>query len=68
MPWVGFESTTIVFERAKTFHASDREATVTGWLNLVLIIYKKNALYKEICLPVHTVHFQNLLNEYKLDW
>jgi hypothetical protein len=28
MPWVGFESTIPVFERAKTFHALDRAATL----------------------------------------
>jgi hypothetical protein len=30
MPRVGFESTTPVFERAKTVHALDRAATVIG--------------------------------------
>jgi hypothetical protein len=30
MPWVGFEPTISVFERAKTFYASDRAATVTS--------------------------------------
>jgi hypothetical protein len=30
MPWVGFEPTIPVFERAKTVHASDRAATVIG--------------------------------------
>jgi hypothetical protein len=30
MPRVVFESTIPVFERAKTFHALDREATVIG--------------------------------------
>jgi hypothetical protein len=30
MPRVGFESTTPVFERAKTIHAFDRAATVIG--------------------------------------
>jgi hypothetical protein len=32
MPWVGFEPTTPVFERAKTVHALDHAATVTGHL------------------------------------
>jgi hypothetical protein len=31
MPWVGFETTIPVFERAKTFHALDRAATVIGF-------------------------------------
>jgi hypothetical protein len=30
MPWVGFEPTIPVLERAKTVHALDRAATVTG--------------------------------------
>jgi hypothetical protein len=30
MPLAGFEPTMPVFERAKTFHALDRAATVTG--------------------------------------
>jgi hypothetical protein len=30
MPWVGLEPTIPVFERAKTFHALDRAATVIG--------------------------------------
>jgi hypothetical protein len=30
MPLAGFEPTTPVFKRAKTFHALDRAATVTG--------------------------------------
>jgi hypothetical protein len=30
MPLEGFEPTTPVFERAKTFYALDRAATVTG--------------------------------------
>jgi hypothetical protein len=30
MPWVGIESTTPVFERAKTVHALDRAATGIG--------------------------------------
>jgi hypothetical protein len=32
MPWVEFEPTIPVFERAKTVHALDREATVIGML------------------------------------
>jgi hypothetical protein len=30
MPWVGFEPTIPVFERAKTLHALDRAAIVIG--------------------------------------
>jgi hypothetical protein len=36
MPWVEFEPTTPVFERAKMVHALDREATVIGE---VVILY-----------------------------
>jgi hypothetical protein len=31
MPWVGFEPTIPVFERAKTFHALDRAAILIGF-------------------------------------
>jgi hypothetical protein len=31
MSWVGFEPTIPAFERAKTFHALDRAATVIGY-------------------------------------
>jgi hypothetical protein len=31
MPWVGFETSILVFERAKTVHALNRAATVIGW-------------------------------------
>jgi hypothetical protein len=34
MPWVGFEPTIPVFERAKTVHALDRAATVIGRGNI----------------------------------
>jgi hypothetical protein len=30
MPWVGFEPAIPAFERAKTFHALDRAASVIG--------------------------------------
>jgi hypothetical protein len=36
MPWVGFEHTILVSKQAKTVHALDRSATVTGdFINLV---------------------------------
>jgi hypothetical protein len=35
MPQVGFEHTIPVFERAKTVHALDRSATVSGLSRLV---------------------------------
>jgi hypothetical protein len=37
MPWVGFEPTIPAFERAKTVHASDRAATVTGACIIILL-------------------------------
>jgi hypothetical protein len=44
MPWVGFEPTIPVFERAKTVHALDREATVISYTYITfklisLIVY-----------------------------
>jgi hypothetical protein len=35
MPWVGFEPMIPVFERAKTVHATDREATVMNYLSFL---------------------------------
>jgi hypothetical protein len=46
MPWVGFEPTTPVFQRARTFHAPDRTATVIG-----LIAYTLHNL-----IPTSTKH------------
>jgi hypothetical protein len=34
MPLAGFEATIQVFERVKTFHASDRMATVIGTMHI----------------------------------
>jgi hypothetical protein len=45
MPRVGFESTIPVFERAKTVHALDREATVSG-----ICIYRVIDLISQIVL------------------
>jgi hypothetical protein len=36
MPWVGFGLTIPASERAKTVHALDRSATVTGYSIIVL--------------------------------
>jgi hypothetical protein len=38
MPWVGFEPTTPVLERAKTVHALDRAASVIGYIIIDLYI------------------------------
>jgi hypothetical protein len=40
IPRVGFETTTLVFERAKTVHALDRAATVIGLRGLLRIKWK----------------------------
>jgi hypothetical protein len=39
MPRVGFEPTIPVFERAKTFHALDRAATVVSLRNVLSAAY-----------------------------
>jgi hypothetical protein len=44
MPWVGFERTITGSERAKTVHALDRSATVTG-----------NLMYLVVCISVITI-------------
>jgi hypothetical protein len=41
MPWMGFEPTIPESERAKTIHALDHEATVTGRGNRILCEKKK---------------------------
>jgi hypothetical protein len=38
MPWVGFEPTIPASEWAKTVHALDRSATVTGVKPIIIII------------------------------
>jgi hypothetical protein len=38
MSYVGFEPTILASDRAKTFHDSDRSATVTGYENIIGII------------------------------
>jgi hypothetical protein len=40
MPWMGFEPTILVFERAKTVHALDRVATAIGKFNIGYNIIK----------------------------
>jgi hypothetical protein len=43
MPWVGLKPTMPESERAKTIHALDRAATVTG--NFSLYVHKNNSIY-----------------------
>jgi hypothetical protein len=62
MPWVGFEPTIPVFERAKTFHALDRVATEIGFVlvSRAFLVTASSSplftrafwglLYKECCL------------------
>jgi hypothetical protein len=35
MPWLEFETTNSAFERAKSVHALDREATVIGMYTII---------------------------------
>jgi hypothetical protein len=44
MPYVGFEPTIPAFERAKTVHALDRSATVTGLPTLHNTIWQRNRM------------------------
>jgi hypothetical protein len=41
VPWVGFEPTIPVFERAKIVHALDRAATVIGYRGSITWIFKR---------------------------
>jgi hypothetical protein len=52
MPWVGFEPTIPVFQRAKTFHASDRAATVIGQRPLFMSDFNR----KFSKTPQHQIH------------
>jgi hypothetical protein len=63
MPRVGFEPATPVFERAKTFHALDRAATVIG--EVVSIAERKDyKVYKTIiqCLIHHLASTDRKVN------
>jgi hypothetical protein len=53
MPWVGLEPTIPASERAKTVHALDRSATVTGNYESVLTasIKLKKKLNSVACSP-----------------
>jgi hypothetical protein len=44
MPLAGFEPTIPVFKRAKTFHALDRAATVTGEVVITTCPYERISL------------------------
>jgi hypothetical protein len=46
MPWVGFEPTIPVFERAKTVHASDDAATVIGFIPLSIYLFNQSSIHQ----------------------
>jgi hypothetical protein len=48
MPWVGFEPTIPAFERAKTVHASDRAATIIGYIAMHQIVVSKTYDLKKV--------------------
>jgi hypothetical protein len=48
MPWVGFEPTIAASERAKTVHALDRSAIVTGTAAIELLNFKLLINYTDI--------------------
>jgi hypothetical protein len=48
MPWVGFEPMIPVLDRAKTFHALDRAATLIGHTSLHKVQFWINDIF--ICL------------------
>lgn len=52
MPWVGFGPTIPIFQRTKTFHASDRAATVIGHHPLFLSHFNR----KFSKTPQHRIH------------
>jgi hypothetical protein len=54
MPWVGFETTTPASERAKTVHALDRSATVTG-LNATTTLKKIRLMWRAVQSSVQEI-------------
>jgi hypothetical protein len=52
MPWVGYKPTIPASERAKTVHASDRSATMTGVWRLDMHIYGNKHLFFIIIIKV----------------
>jgi hypothetical protein len=70
MPWVGFEHTIPVFERAMTFHALDRAATVIGFLKSSVektrfIYYRANTVNKDLFIKC-SCRLKNGLNNSEL--
>jgi hypothetical protein len=61
MPQVGFESTTPAFERAKTVHALDREATMTGLLPSGLHFLEFLIVFVRAVCPAHLIPLNCLL-------
>jgi hypothetical protein len=59
MPLVGFEPTIPVFERAKTFHASDQEATVPGYFFYLSKIIA--VAFADCNLVVHASGLNNII-------
>jgi hypothetical protein len=53
MPQVGFETTIPEFERAKTVHALDHAATVSGYLKIYHVKFQINAVEVLIFCLLH---------------
>jgi hypothetical protein len=60
MPWVGFEPTTLVFERAKTIHALDRAATVIRVICSLLNNIGSNLSDTAVCKITNGVPWSSL--------
>jgi hypothetical protein len=58
---VGFESTILASELAKTVHASDHSATVTGTNNIYMYIWQWEGI-----IGYNTDHPKTLFTQYKL--
>jgi hypothetical protein len=59
MPLAGFEPTVPVFKRAKTFHALDRAATVTGFVQAYRGLKSFSSFLENVRLSVPTRHVRD---------
>jgi hypothetical protein len=58
MPWVGFELTIPVFERAKMVHALDRAATVIG----PVFLYTNHNIFRRYMIRVVETIIKSSIN------
>jgi hypothetical protein len=60
MPRVGFQPTIPTFEQAKTVHALDREATVIGFCQVLLLRKKGLLIISFLCINMKGDYYEEL--------